>query len=127
MGMWTIRRCRFCSSESSCISRGVSIGPGHKALQRIPRRAYSTAISRVIASTAPFEDVYAVCDVAAPTHATNDATLMIEPPPLASIAGIPYLQPNATPLTLTASVVSQIVSEVASTDPSSGAMQAAWL
>ena len=37
---------------------------------------------------------------------------MIEPPPASSIAGIPYLQPNATPLTLIASVVSQIEASV---------------
>ena len=57
------------------------MGPGQSALHRIPLRAYSTAISRVIASTAPFDAVYAVCDVAAPSHATNDATLMMDPPP----------------------------------------------
>ena len=93
----------------------------------MPVRAYSTAISRVIARTAPFEAVYAVCDVAAPSHATNDATLMIEPPPASSIAGIPYLQPNATPLTLIARVVSQIASSVEWTLPSSGSITPALL
>ena len=80
-----------------------------------------------MASTAPFDDVYAVCDVAAPIHATNDATLMMDPPPVSSIAGIPYLQPNATPFTLTASVVSQIDSSVVSTEPSSGSITPALL
>ena len=74
-----------------------------------------------MASTAPFEAVYAVCDVAAPIHATNDATLTIEPPPLAIIAGTPYLQPNATPLTLTARTRSQIGSSVVVDRPVVGA------
>ena len=102
-------------------------GPGTSALQRIPLRAYSTAISRVIASTAPFEAVYAVCEVAAPIHATNEATLMIEPPPVPSIAGIPYLQPNATPLTFTARTVSHTASVVRCTEPSSAGMIPALL
>ena len=93
----------------------------------MPLRAYSTAISRVIASTAPFDVVYAVCDVAAPIHATNDATLMIEPPPVSSIAGMPYLQPNATPFTFTASTRSQIASVVRCTEPSSAGMIPALL
>ena len=38
-------------------SNGVSTGPGHRALARMPSRAWITAISRVIASTAPFEVV----------------------------------------------------------------------
>ena len=33
--------------------------------------------------------------------ATKDAVLMIEPPPDASIAGMPYLQPRNTPFKLT--------------------------
>ena len=52
---------------------------------------------------------------------------MIEPPPVASIAGIPYLQPNATPFTLTPSVMSQMRSSVASTLPSSGSITPALL
>ena len=65
--------------------------------------------------------------MAAPIHATNDATFTIEPPPLAMMAGTPYLQPNATPFTLTASTRSQIRSSVASTDPSSGGITPALL
>jgi hypothetical protein len=56
--------------------------------------------------------------VAAPIQATNEATLMIEPPPEAIIAGTPYLHPNATPLTLMPSVVSQIETSVSVTEPS---------
>jgi hypothetical protein len=51
-------------------------------------RANSTAISRVIASTPPLLAVYAICGTAAPITATNDAVLMIEPPPARSSAGI---------------------------------------
>ena len=65
--------------------------------------------------------------MAAPSQATNDATFTIEPPPVASIAGIPYLQPNATPFTFTASVRSQMASSVESTDPSSGSITPALL
>jgi len=70
------------------------------------------AISRVIASTAPFDAVYATCGVAAPMWATNDATLMIEPPPDAIIAGIAYLQQRETPLTLISSTRSHTASLV---------------
>jgi hypothetical protein len=71
--------------------------------------------------------VYAVCEVAAPSHATNDATFTIDPPPLSSIAEIPYLQPNATPFTLISSVRSQIVASVECTEPSSGSITPALL
>ncbi len=46
----------------------------------------------LIDSTAPFDAVYEICDVAAPTSATNDATLITEPPPRSSRYGMPYLQ-----------------------------------
>ena len=65
--------------------------------------------------------------MAAPIQATNEATLMIEPPPDSIIAGIPYLQPCATPFTLIASVVSQIDSSVESTEPSSASITPALL
>jgi hypothetical protein len=55
--MCTNRRWRRAGSASSSVSNGVSIGPGQSALHLIPLRAYSTAISRVIDSTAPFEAV----------------------------------------------------------------------
>ena len=41
----------------------------------------------------------AVWDVAAPIQATNEATLITEPPPDSMMAGIPYLHPCATPFT----------------------------
>src|SRR5207237_7667022 len=103
------------------------IGPGQSALQRMPLRAYSTAISRVIERTAPLEAVYAVWEVAAPIQATNDATLMIEPPPDSSIAGIPNLHPNATPFTLTSRTMSQTRFSVECTEPSSPGMMPALL
>src|SRR5215211_3742047 len=43
---------------------------------------------------------------------------MIDPPPEAIIAGTPYLHPNATPLTLMSSVVSQTDASVSVTEPS---------
>ena len=52
-----IRRCASGSGASS-ISRctiGVSVAPGSTALARIPCVAYSTAMARTIAPTAPFE------------------------------------------------------------------------
>ena len=84
-----MRRARRSGSDSSSASIGVSIGPGHRAFARMPRRAYSTAISRVIASTPPLLAVYAICAVAAPMIATNDATFTIDPPPESSMAGMP--------------------------------------
>ncbi len=45
-------------SAASSISRftiGVSVAPGRIALQRMPCVAYSTAMARTIAPTAPFE------------------------------------------------------------------------
>jgi hypothetical protein len=38
--------------------------------------------------------VYEICDVAAPTVATNEAVLMIDPPPPSSMYGIAALQPR---------------------------------
>src|SRR3989454_3336501 len=120
MGMCTSRRARRCGSLRSSASIGVSIGPGHRALALMPRRAYSTAISLVMASTPPLLAVYAICGVAAPTSATNDATLMIEPPPERRRAGMPYLHPSHTPFRLMLITRSQIASAV-STVPSSSA------
>ena len=83
-------------------SSGVSTGPGQSALQRMPCRANCTASSRVIASTAPFDAVYEICEVAAPSSATNDATLITDPPPRSSRCGIPCLQQRKTPFAFTA-------------------------
>ena len=52
-GMWTNLRSRRAGSASSSARSGVSMGPGHSALARIPFRANSTAISRVMDSTPP--------------------------------------------------------------------------
>src|SRR5579884_157890 len=91
-GMWTNRRARFSGSARIDCSSGVSTGPGQTALARMFLRANSIAISRVIDRTPPLLAVYAICDVADPMRATNDAILMIDPPPLRSSAGIAYLQ-----------------------------------
>ena len=64
-------------------------------------RANCTASSRLIASTAPFEAVYEICDVAAPRIATKDATLITEPPPRSRRYGMPCLQQRKTPFVFT--------------------------
>src|SRR5438046_5385531 len=56
-------------------SSGVSTGPGQSAFTRTPCRANCTPSSLLSDNTAPFDAVYEICDVAAPTMATNDATL----------------------------------------------------
>ncbi len=117
--MCTSRRALRAGSDISSASSGVSTGPGHNALARMPWRAHSTAISRVIDNTPPLLDVYAICAVAAPTSATNDATLMIEPPPDSIIAGMAALQPSHTPFRLMSITRSHVASGVSSTPPSS--------
>ena len=52
IGMCTRRRCRFSSVSRNFISSSVRSGPGHRALTRMPSRAW-TASSRLKASTAP--------------------------------------------------------------------------
>ena len=82
VGMCTRRRAaRSGSLANSSSSIGVRTGPGHSALTRMPSRANCTPSSRLIASTPPFDAVYEICDVAEPSTATNDATLMIDPRP----------------------------------------------
>src|SRR5687768_18055795 len=71
-----------------------------------------TASSRVIESTAPLLAVYATCGVAAPSFATNDAVLMIDPPPARRSAGMPNLQPRNTPRALMRIVSSHVSSLV---------------
>ena len=93
----------------------------------MPWRAYSTAISRVIDSTPPLLAVYAICAVAAPTSATNDATLTMLPPPDAIIAGMPALQPSHTPFRLMSITRSHVDSGVSSTPPSSAGKMPALL
>ena len=60
-------------------------------------------------------------DPEAPISATNEAVLMMEPPPVRRSAGMPYLQPRKTPRRLIASVCSQTSSDVltASSSPDS--------
>ena len=48
-----MRRARTSGSARNSSSSGVFTGPGHSAFARMFWRAYSTAISRVIASTPP--------------------------------------------------------------------------
>ncbi len=63
--------------------------------------------------------MYAICAVAAPMSATNDATLTMLPPPDAIIAGIPARHPSHTPLRLISITFSHVDSGVSSTPPSS--------
>ena len=127
IGMCTSRRCLRSGSLMSSSSIGVAIGPGQSEFARMFWRAYSTAISRVIESTPPLLAVYAICAVAAPTSATNDATLTIDPPPEASIAGMPYLQPSQTPLRFTSITRSHVGSGVSVAPPSSAGKMPALL
>src|SRR3954463_4821107 len=59
--------------------------------------------------------------------ATNEAVLMIEPPPARLSAGMPYLQPRNTPLALTSSVRSQTASSVEMASSSLACMMPALL
>ncbi|MNL52165.1 hypothetical protein D3C87_1753150 [compost metagenome] len=127
MGICTRRRCFFSSVFKNFMSSSVRSGPGHNAFTRIFSRACMTASSRVSASTAPLLAVYATCGVAAPRIATNDAVLIIEPPPARCNAGIPYLQPRKTPFALTFIVRSQIASSVVTALSSSLCMMPALL
>src|SRR5205807_4204102 len=98
---------------------GVSTGPGQSALTRTPCRANCTPSSRLIDSTAPFDAVYEICDVAAPTSATNDATLITDPPPRSSRCGMPCLQHRYTPFVLTSCTRCQASGSVSRIDASS--------
>src|SRR5216684_774888 len=103
--------------SSQLVMRGVSIGPGQIAFDRMPCGPNCTANDFVSAITAPLLAVYASCGTEQPTNATNDAMLTIEPPlPDRCINGMPYLQPKATPFTLTASTRSQTASSVSVTE-----------
>ena len=72
------------SSPKMFSNSGVSTGPGQSAFTRTPWRANWTPSSRDIESTAPLDAEYEICEVAAPRIATNEATLITEPPPRAS-------------------------------------------
>ncbi len=82
-------------------------------------RANCTASSRVIERTAPFDAVYEIWLVAAPTIATKLATLITEPPPRARRYGMPCLQQRKTPFVFTACTRSQASTPVSSTEASS--------
>src|SRR5581483_8168231 len=102
-------------------------GPGQRALTRTPCRANCTASSRDSESTAPFDALYEICDVAAPRIATNDATLITEPPPRASRCGMPCLQQRKTPFALTSCTRCHASTDVSRIDASSGGEMPALL
>ena len=66
-------------------------------------------------------------DVAAPTSATNDATLITDPPPRSSRCGMPYLQQRKTPRVFTACTRSHASSEVSRIESSSAGEMPALL
>src|SRR6266545_7066718 len=115
------------SLAKSSMSSGVATGPGQSALIRMPSRANCTPSSRVMASTPPLLAVYAICDVAAPSSATNDAVLMIEPLPCRCMCGIAYLQQRNTLVVFTLSTRSQASRPVIRIESSSGGEMPALL
>src|SRR5581483_11452897 len=128
VGQWTRRRSRAAGSSPKMRRRsGVSTGPGQSAFTRTPSRANCTASSRVIESTAPFEAVYEIWLVAAPTIATKLATLMTLPPPRVSRWGMPCLQQRNTPFVFTSCTRSQASTVVSRTDASSAGEMPALL
>src|SRR4051812_41492050 len=105
---------------NSPLSIGVLTGPGHRALTRIPSLANCTASSRLMASTPPLLAVYEICEVAEPSTATNDAVLMIEPPPCTRICSMAYLLQRKTEVRLTSCTRRHASSPVVRMESSSG-------
>ena len=125
VGQCTCLRANAAGSSPKIASRsGVSTGPGQSAFTRTPSRANWTPSSLLIDSTAPFDAVYEICDVAAPRIATNEATLITEPPPRSSRYGIPCLQQRKTPFVFTSCTRCHASTDVSSTDASSAGRDA---
>ena len=108
-------------------SSGVSTGPGQRAFTRTLSRANCTASSRLIDRTAPFDALYEIWLVAAPTIATKLATLITLPPPRSSRWGMPCLQQRNTPLVFTACTRSHASTLVSRIDASSSGEMPALL
>src|SRR5581483_10156422 len=120
VGQCVRRRSSAAGSPPKIESRsGVSTGPGQSAFTRTFSRANWTASSRVIESTAPFDAVYEIWLVAAPTIATKLATLITLPPPRARRCGMPCLQQRKTPFVFTVCTRSHASTVVSSTEASS--------
>jgi len=66
--------------------------PGAIAFARMRLGPNCTARDLVSAITPPLLAVYASCGTVQPTSATNEATLMIQPPPARMSSGMPCLQ-----------------------------------
>ncbi len=127
-GMCTRRRCaRSGSFANSSCSSGVFTGPGQSAFTRMPWRANCTPSSRLIASTPPFDAVYEICDVAEPSTATNDAVLMIEPRPCATMCRSAAREQRYTDFRLTSCTFCHAGSSVVSMESSSGGEMPALL
>ncbi len=93
-------------SANHRFSMSVIVAPGHSALMRIARPAYSIAAERVSPMTACLLAQYAERP-AAPESPPTDAVLTIAPPPARRIAGISYFIDRNTPLRLTPITASQ--------------------
>src|SRR3954471_22570738 len=87
------------SGNSKSFVIGVLIDPGHTALHRSPRFAYSTAIVRVSASTPPFDAEYAAAQGWPDSAAVDDTLTMF--PFDSSSAGIAARQHRNVPVRLT--------------------------
>src|SRR6478672_7012348 len=79
--------CAFACSAMRCCSEGESTVPGQIALQRMPRVTKSAATAFVSPMTAAFDAPYANRFGTPFTLDAADDMLMIDPPPLSSIAG----------------------------------------
>ena len=108
--------------SSSCARRliGVAISPGQTTLQRIPSRAYVTAIARVRPTTPAFDAAYACVAKSSspPTRPRTEATVTIAPPPFARRSGTACLQKRKTERRFASSTASQASSVQVSTGPS---------
>src|SRR5438552_2257440 len=89
---------------------GVAVGPGETALTRTPFGPYSAAHALVSSAIAAFEAPYAESP-AIPNSAAIVVTLMIVPPPRATIFGAIAAVSRNGALTLTANVSSNVASE----------------
>src|SRR4051812_33730230 len=96
---------------------GVITTDGATLLHRTFCLPYAGATYLVKAISAPFDVPYATRN-GLPICPDTDDVLMTEPPPRSSIDGMPYLQPNITPRTLTAMVLSHTSTSMVMTSPS---------
>ena len=68
----------FCTSSGMPSTIGVQNTPGATVITRMPKRASSRAIGRVMPTTPPFDAEYAACPIW-PSYAATEAVLTITP------------------------------------------------